>query len=298
MALSHIRETSISRSNKGGAVGSAAYIHRAKIHDVRNGVIHDYTKKGKENLFKYNETVHSNLLLPTQAKVWMKERKKLWNEIELVEDKIVTKNFYNNEFLLEKFKNSANTAQMIEAALPRELTLDQAKLVVEKYARKAFVERGFIVDYAIHWTDHNPHVHLLVVKRALEKDGTFSLKKERDLFSKAGLKFRRGVYEESLNLALMEIGSDARINFKSFADSGIDLIPSQKVGWYGRHIESIGGESWKVVTNDKIRLENIKNHNGATRKFNQSGGKRACCFYKRGCLSRGIKASKWGRSFI
>lgn len=98
MAIYHFSAQIISRSNGSSSIGSSAYRIGEKIEDERTGIIHDYTrKKGIE---------HTEIIDPSNAPNWAKNRTKLWNEVEKIENS----------------KNS-QLAREINIALPKELTL-------------------------------------------------------------------------------------------------------------------------------------------------------------------------------
>lgn len=78
MAIYHVSAQVISRSQGRSAVASAAYRSAEKLKDERTDLTHDYTKKAHDILFK-------EIMLPTGAAEWMKDRGKLWNAVEATE---------------------------------------------------------------------------------------------------------------------------------------------------------------------------------------------------------------------
>lgn len=66
-------------------------------------------------------------------------------------------------------------------ALPKELNLNQQIELATQFAQTHFVNEGIPTDLAIHdHGDGNPHAHLLITTRRLEKN-RFSTHKARDL---------------------------------------------------------------------------------------------------------------------
>ena len=77
MAIYHFSGTIISRSQGRSAVASAAYRAGEKLFDERYQKIQDYTKK--------QDVVYKNILTPNGAPAWIKDRGRLWNEVEKAE---------------------------------------------------------------------------------------------------------------------------------------------------------------------------------------------------------------------
>lgn len=91
MAIYHFSAQIINRKNR----NSSAYRSGEKLVDERTGIIHDYRRK--------KGIVYSEILVPSNAPSWAKERQKLWNEVEKI----------------EKSKNS-QLSREINIAIPRE----------------------------------------------------------------------------------------------------------------------------------------------------------------------------------
>ena len=134
MAIFHLSIQIISRG-KGGksAVAAAAYRAGEKITNERDGMIHDYTRKGG--------IVHTEIFLPEHAPREYADRAVLWNTVERI----------------EKAKNS-QLAREIELSLPVELTQEQNITLVHDYVERHFVEQGMCADVCVHDKgDGNPH---------------------------------------------------------------------------------------------------------------------------------------------
>src|SRR5271163_3203294 len=98
MAIFHLDVKTISRSQGRSVVGAAAYRAGERILDERQGITFDYSQK--------KGVVYSEILAPAHAPEWVKDRARLWNEVEK----------------LEKRKDS-QLAREVLIALPQELTL-------------------------------------------------------------------------------------------------------------------------------------------------------------------------------
>ena len=92
------------------------------------------------------------------------DRAFLWNAVEKI----------------EKAKN-AQLAREIEIALPQELTREQGISLVREYVKDQFVNAGMCADIAIHdKQDGNPHAHVMLTMRPIEKDGTWGAKQKKE----------------------------------------------------------------------------------------------------------------------
>lgn len=147
MAIYHASAKIISRSGGKSILASAAYRAGDKLTDERLGKSFDYTKK---------QGVDSTIILaPDNAPDWVKNREKLWNEVEAA----------------EKRKDS-QLAREFNIALPIELDKEQMKDLALSYVRSQFVERGMIADVAFHDLEtSNPHFHVLLTMRDITEQG-------------------------------------------------------------------------------------------------------------------------------
>ena len=104
----HFSVNIISRGKGKSAVASAAYISGEKIKNEWDGVTHDYTKK--------QGVICKEIYLPDHAPEEYKDRKTLWNSVELFE------------------KNSnAQLARNFIISLPKELSIEENKKMIEEY---------------------------------------------------------------------------------------------------------------------------------------------------------------------
>lgn len=156
MAISFARINIHSRAKGHSAVAAAAYRAGLALYDERLGKVFDFSNRA--------DVIYSEILLPDGAVSSFSEREYLWNQVEHAER-----------------RKNAQVAKDIELALPKELDAIHQIELAKRFARLYFVSEGIPADIAIHDKgDGNPHAHILVTTRRLERDG-FSTHKARDL---------------------------------------------------------------------------------------------------------------------
>ncbi len=158
MAIYHLEAKVITRGVGRTACGAAAYMSCSRIYNDYDGVQHDYTRKGG--------LVWEHVFLPTMAPAAWLDRETLWNAVEAA----------------EKTKDSRLARELV-AALPVELTPEQWKELLTDFIQSSFVADGMCADVAIHDPappGHNPHAHILLTVRPLNKDGTWQHKTEKE----------------------------------------------------------------------------------------------------------------------
>ena len=209
MASYHIQVKIISRGGGKCAVSAAAYRSRDKLYDERLDMTFDYTKK--------KDLAYAEILLPENAPERLKDRQTLWNEVERVEK-----------------RKDARLSREVELALPKELNFEQQVALVKEYAQTQFVDKGMIADFCIHKSDKNPHVHIMLTTREVSHDG-FG-KKVTAWNDKAELLKWREEWANIQNRKLLEAGHDIQVDHRSFADRGIDLEPTSKIGIAAKYL--------------------------------------------------------------
>ncbi|MBX9805566.1 MAG: MobA/MobL family protein, partial [Alphaproteobacteria bacterium] len=259
MAIYSLNLGFISRSEGRSAVGFSAYISASRQLDERTGIRHDYVCK--------EDVIVSRILAPEEAPAWAKNAETLWNHVETFEDDFATLRFRGNARNPDKnqkslearehFLNTTQTAQTIMGALPIEFSQLEAEACVEEFLRERFVSRGLVVQYAIHWDEGNPHFHGLITRRVLEGD-VFAFRKDRDIVTKTELLVTRKTWEIVANKHLALGGHEVRIDSRSYADQGLDLLPTRHEGWYAQRLAERGEYSRIVSENDNIRQKNIE----------------------------------------
>ena len=128
----------------------------SRIYNDYDGVTHDYTRK--------RGLIYEQVFLPDNAPKEWSDRSVLWNAVEGA----------------EKTKDSRLSRELI-IALPVEFDLSVWERMLQEYIKCNFVNRGMCVDLCIHDTDgHNPHAHIMLTVRPLNKDGTWQRKTEKE----------------------------------------------------------------------------------------------------------------------
>ena len=157
MAHYHCQIHKVKRGG-GGAVKKAAYNSGEKLHD---------SEQQKDFAFDKPEVLDSQILLPKNAPARLKDRAALWNE--------ATK--------AEKDREKGIIAREFEIAIPNALTEEQAKRLVNNFA-KTLARQGMCVDYSIHWKAGNHHAHVLTTTRKIDKNGNFEKAKEKKVYAR------------------------------------------------------------------------------------------------------------------
>lgn len=156
MAIYHLEAKVISRGIGRSAVAAAAYMSCSKIFNNYDGVQHDYTRK--------HGLVYEQVLLPPQAPPEWQDRSVLWNAVEEA----------------EKSKDSRLAREFV-VALPVELSKEKNISLISEYVKDNFVAYGMCADFCIHDTDgHNPHAHIMLTVRPLDKNGKWQSKTEKE----------------------------------------------------------------------------------------------------------------------
>jgi len=227
-------------------VQSAAYITGEQLHESRRDLNVNYRNR-------HSDIAFTTTLAPEDAPKSFHQTT-VWDLFENFEDEYVYKRYKTDE-TREKYLNSAQTAQTIVVALPRELSVDVCNELITQFAKDRFVSRGLVVTLAMHDDEGNPHAHLQISRRAVNENGEIAWAKDRDICSKKELLATRKLWANLTNQYLEREGYEARITHKSFADLGIQLEPTQHRGWVADKLESMGVDS-RIVTENAEIFEN------------------------------------------
>lgn len=249
MASYHFAAKIIGRSEGRSAIAAAAYRSGQKLDRVETGETHDYTRKGG--------VLSAEILAPDGAPEWVRDRSQLWNRVE------------------EKEKRSnSQLAREFELALPHELSPAEAQALVREWAQENLVDKGMVVDVAIHnpqpvpGRSWNMHAHLMLTTRRLDPnqpDG-WAKTKERSWNSDEQLIAWRESWAMAQNRALERVGSKDRVDhrtLKAQADEAraegrelaamrLDRPPEPRLGLAATAIEKraarILGDDYEPVT--------------------------------------------------
>jgi Ti-type conjugative transfer relaxase TraA len=234
MAIYHFSAKVISRANGSSALASAAYRSASRLHDQRLDRHHDFTNK--------SGVVHSEVMAPDGAPEEFRERERLWNAVEAAEK-----------------RKDAQLAREVEFAIPREMDQAQGIELARDFVQKEFVARGMIADLNVHWDigedgQPKPHAHVMLTLRSMDEQGFGA--KVRDWNRTELLEHWREAWGVHVNERLAELGIDARIDHRSFADHGIDLEPQHKIGRAARSRAEEGLEADRLDEHREIAREN------------------------------------------
>ncbi|TRM91756.1 MobA/MobL protein [Streptococcus agalactiae] len=270
----HFSVNIISRGKGKSAVASAAYISGEKIKNEWDGVTHDYTKK--------QGVISKEIYLPDHAPKEYKDRKTLWNSVELFE------------------KNSnAQLARNFIISLPKELSIEENKKMIEEYVQNNFVKEGMIVDLAIHDEsregNQNIHAHIMTIVRPINEDGTWGQKSKKEyildekgekVLNKNGKPKTRKVelttwndkgnvekwrenFSDLCNEYLARNKIEKRVDHRSFERQGIKQIPTIHLGASASAMERKGIRTEKGDINREIKKQNelLKNIGNEIKKI-------------------------------
>lgn len=250
----------ISRGNGRSAIQMAAYCAREKLYSDYTGRSYDYTNR--------QDLVYHEIMLPDYAPNTFHNPEVLWNSVEKI----------------EKSKN-AQLARTVIIALPRELSHSVHIQMVRQYAQEFFVQQGMCVDISIHDKgDGNPHAHLLLTTRSLDRDGKWMCKQRRNyLLDKSGNRIRDPITKgyklgrsiktndwdaperaEEWRKGWAEIcrswfergGISKEITHISYARQGIDREPTIHLGAKVRSLEDRGLLTDRGQKNRDIEMRN------------------------------------------
>ncbi len=234
MAIFHFSAKVISRASGRSAVAAAAYRGAERLHDERLDRDHDFTNK--------SGVVHSEIMLPEGAPEEFADREKLWNAVEAAE-----------------VRKDAQLAREVEFAIPRELDQQQGIELARDFAQSEFVSRGMIADLNVHWDIGvdgmaKLHAHVMLTMREVGEDGFGA--KVRDWNRTEMVEHWRERWAEHVNQRLAELDIDARIDHRSLAEQGIDLIAQSQVGAPAHRMEREGLEPDRIDLHREIARTN------------------------------------------
>ena len=142
MAIYHYSAKIVSRGAGQSVINSLAYINKEKEHDERLDRDFDYSK-GREQV-RYRET-----LAPEDLMDKYETPEKIWNAIEARET-----------------GKTAQLAQRLDIALPRDLTPEQQIALAHDWAERMRTEEHRVVSWALHDDEGgNPHIDALISLR-------------------------------------------------------------------------------------------------------------------------------------
>ena len=260
MPCPHNEITIVQRSQRQSAVAAAAYQSGEKLFCEYDQQVKHYPEK--------RGIVHNEILLPANAPRSYADRNTLWNAAEAVEKQ------WNFQF-----------ARRWVLTIPREIPPDQYAVLVREFCEQQFVSKGMIADFAIHDPHppgHNPHAHVLLTMRAMDEHGKW-LPKSRKVYDldENGERIKlpsgrwkshkedtvdwndqkyceiwRHEWEVIQNRYLEANDRPERVDLRSYARQGLDIIPTVHEGAAVRQMEKRGIQTNIGNLNREIRAAN------------------------------------------
>ena len=260
MPCPHNEITIVQRSQRQSAVAAAAYQSGEKLFCEYDQQVKHYPEK--------RGIVHNEILLPPNAPQEYADRNTLWNAAEAVEKQ------WNSQL-----------ARRWVLTIPREIPPDQYAVLVREFCQKQFVSKGMIADFAIHDPHppgHNPHAHVLLTMRAMDEHGKWLPKSckvydldengERiklpsgrwkshkedtvDWNDQKYCEIWRHEWEVIQNRYLEANDRPERVDLRSYARQGLDIIPTVHEGAAVRQMEKRGIQTNIGNLNREIKAAN------------------------------------------
>ena len=260
MPCPHNEITIVQRSQQQSAVAAAAYQSGEKLFCEYDQKVKHYPEK--------RGIVHNEILLPANAPRSYADRNTLWNAAEAVEKQ------WNSQL-----------ARRWVLTIPREIPPDLYAVLVREFCEQQFVSKGMIVDFAIHDPHppgHNPHAHVLLTMRAMDEHGKW-LSKSRKVYDldENGERIKlpsgrwkshkedtvdwndqkyceiwRHEWEVIQNRYLEANDRPERVDLRSYARQGLDIVPTVHEGAAVRQMEKRGIKTNIGNLNREIRAAN------------------------------------------
>ena len=172
---------------------------------------HDYTRRSG---------VETSFIVAPAGAAWAEDRSALWNAVEAAEK-----------------RKDAKVAREYELALPHELTSFDRRGLARVFAREVVSRFGVAADVAIHaphpeGDQRNWHAHVLTTTRVVEAKGLGAKTRELDVVQTSGpaVEALRELWAVQVNRALERIQCEARVDHRSYARRGEDLVATQHLG--------------------------------------------------------------------
>ena len=212
MASYHLSVKSVSRATGRSAPAAAAYRTASLIENQRDGLVHDYTRRGG---------VEDAFLVVPEGAAWAEDRAALWNAVEAAEK-----------------RKDAKVAREYELALPHELGTAQRRALARSFAQEVVKRFGVAADIAIHaphpeGDQRNWHAHILTTTRVVTAEGLGAKTRELDVIQTAGpaVEALRELWAKQVNWALERARVAERVDHRSLERQGQGhLVATQHLG--------------------------------------------------------------------
>lgn len=183
------------------------------------------------------------------AAIEKKSRQGLWNWAEAAE-----------------VARDGRPARKIQMAFSRDLSLEQNKALLRDYVAEHFTQKGLIADIAIHSKkasdgQANPHAHVLITTREVDAQGQFAATKNDYWNGRERVFEWRAAWADKVNAALEHSRKAARIDERSYAEQGVDVIPGAHMGASAWNRHQRGEATAEAARNADIERENTLRDN-------------------------------------
>ena len=236
------------------AVGAAAYRAGAELAGDEGQAFDFSAKRG---------VVHSEIVLPEGAPVWMADRERLWNAVEASEK-----------------RKDARLARETQLALPRELDREAQVGLVRGFVAEQMVARGMVADFAVHDVrardgGRQPHAHVMTTTRAIDPTRPLGFGgKVRAWDDRAVLLEWREAWAGHVNAALERARTPERVDHRTLEAQRLEAVaagdferaaeldrePEPKVGFRAWALEREG-----VATERGEMLRSVRERNAERR---------------------------------
>ncbi|WLB93292.1 Ti-type conjugative transfer relaxase TraA [Bradyrhizobium japonicum] len=258
MAITHFTPQLIGRGDGRSAVLAAAYRHCAKMEFEAEGRTVDYSNK--------RGMIHEEFLVPADAPAWLRT---------IIADRSVagaSEAFWNKVEAFEK-RADAQFAKEFIIALPVELTTEQNIALMRQFVVEQVLSRRQVAGWVYHDEPGNPHVHLMTTLRPLTEDG-FGPKRVavigedgqplRMQSGKIAYRLWAGDKQEFLeqrngwldlqNQHLALNGHEIRVDGRSYAERGIDVVPTTHIGVAAKAIQRRAEREGRDPNLERLRV--------------------------------------------
>ena len=270
MAIFHLNTKPITRKSGRTATAASAYRCGGILYDERTDKTHDYSKK--------EGVVFSECFIFENGQKVLLDRERVWNTAEQTEKRV-----------------DARTAREIIINLPHELDEINRTELVQEFTEHIAKTYNVAIDFAIHepskkGDQRNHHAHILMTTRqaTLGENNSLILGEKTNLelsntkLGKLGLPKTqdqitaiRKTYADMANDYLGFSHIDDRIDHRSYAEQGIDKLPTKKLGSKTVQAERDGietpkGDYNRLVFEINVKRDEIKLYETVDRRIDEN----------------------------
>ena len=274
MRVIHFHAQYLKRSRGDSVIGYAAYCAGEKLRSQYDGRTHCRSRP---------DVVFKTILLPLSVPRSYEDREVLWNAVEMAEG------------------DKAQLARTIDLELPVELTREEQINLLLSYVQRIFVDQGMCADVAIHNKgDGNPHAHLILTLRSIDKDGNWQAKWRKNYIldehghkiydpatkrykcgpsiplnnwsSRENVEIWRREWADACNREFRRKGLKTRVTHESYVRQGVSRQPQIHLGRRVIALEERGVHTDRVKKNREI-VERNRSQDDRKRKRGRDDGR-------------------------